>query len=85
MPVPPGFSSPIRAGKERTAPPRRGIMETEKAGRKKGMDWVDSLNAAIAYIEDHLTEEIDYGELAKIACCSEIGRASCRERVSWFV
>lgn len=34
------------------------------------MEWVDRLNAAIAYIEDHLTEEIDCGELAKIACCS---------------
>ena len=34
------------------------------------MEWVDSLNGTIAYIEDHLTGEIDYGALAKIACCS---------------
>ena len=34
------------------------------------MEWVDSLNATIMYIEDHLTDEIDYGELAKHACCS---------------
>ena len=34
------------------------------------MEWVDSLNATITYIEDHLTAEIDYAELAKIACCS---------------
>lgn len=34
------------------------------------MEWVDSLNATITYIENHLTEEIDYRELAKIACCS---------------
>lgn len=34
------------------------------------MEWVDSLNATITYIEDHLTGEIDYGELARIACCS---------------
>ncbi len=34
------------------------------------MTWVDGLNAAIAYIEDHLTEEIDCGELARIAGCS---------------
>lgn len=34
------------------------------------MEWVNSLNAAIAYIEEHLSDEIDYGELAKIACCS---------------
>ncbi len=34
------------------------------------MEWVDSLNATITYIEGHLADEIDYGELAKIACCS---------------
>lgn len=34
------------------------------------MEWVDRLNAAIQFIEDHLTEETDYGQLAKIACCS---------------
>jgi len=34
------------------------------------MEWVESLNAAIEYIEDHLTDEIEYSELAKIACCS---------------
>ena len=39
------------------------------------MEWMHQLNQAIAYIEDHLTEEIDYRQLGKIACCSEIGRA----------
>jgi len=34
------------------------------------MEWVESLNAAIEYIEDHLADEIEYSELAKIACCS---------------
>jgi len=34
------------------------------------MEWVENLNAAIAYIEDHLADEIEYSELAKIACCS---------------
>ncbi len=34
------------------------------------MDWIDRLNAAINYIEEHLTDEIDYEELGKIACCS---------------
>lgn len=34
------------------------------------MEWVDGLNQTIAYMEDHLTDEIDYGALAKIACCS---------------
>lgn len=34
------------------------------------MEWVDGLNQTIAYIEDHLTGEIDYEALAKLACCS---------------
>lgn len=34
------------------------------------MEWVDGLNQTIAYIEDHLTDEIDYEALAKLACCS---------------
>jgi len=34
------------------------------------MEWSDRMNAAIGYIEDNLTGEIDYGEAAKKACCS---------------
>lgn len=34
------------------------------------MEWIERLNDAIAYIEEHLTEEIDYERLGKIACCS---------------
>ena len=34
------------------------------------MEWVDGLNRSIAYIESHLTEEIDYAALARLACCS---------------
>lgn len=34
------------------------------------MDWISHLNKAIIYMEDHITEEIDYGEVAKVACCS---------------
>lgn len=34
------------------------------------MDWVERMNAAIHYIEDHITEDIDYEEAAQIACCS---------------
>ncbi|MFD1957290.1 GyrI-like domain-containing protein [Paenibacillus thailandensis] len=34
------------------------------------MDWLERMNGAIGYIEDHLLEEIDYAEAAKIACCS---------------
>ena len=34
------------------------------------MEWIERLNDAISYIEEHLTEEIDYGRLGQIACCS---------------
>ena len=34
------------------------------------MEWVHGLNRTITYIEEHLADEIDYGELAKLACCS---------------
>jgi len=34
------------------------------------MEWVERLNQSVHYIEGHLTEEIDYGQLGKIACCS---------------
>ena len=34
------------------------------------MEWVKRLNESIRYIEEHLTGEIDYGQLGKIACCS---------------
>ena len=35
------------------------------------MDSLSRMNKALAYIEEHLTEEIDYREVAKIAHCSE--------------
>lgn len=34
------------------------------------MEWIERLNNAIGYIEEHLTDEIDYGQLGRIACCS---------------
>lgn len=34
------------------------------------MEWIERLNEAIGYMEDHLTDEIDYEQLGKIACCS---------------
>ena len=36
------------------------------------MEWVDGLNASIGYIENHLTEEIAFAALAKLACCSNV-------------
>ena len=35
------------------------------------MDALSNMNNAMAYIEEHLTEEIDYSKIAKIAHCSE--------------
>ncbi|RCW63944.1 AraC family transcriptional regulator [Saliterribacillus persicus] len=35
------------------------------------MDSLSSMNNAMAYIEEHLTEDIDYREISKIAYCSE--------------
>ncbi|MBU7008810.1 AraC-like DNA-binding protein [Peptococcaceae bacterium DYL19] len=35
------------------------------------MDSLSSMNNALAYIEKHLTEDIDYSETSKIAYCSE--------------
>ena len=34
------------------------------------MDWLTGIQNAINYIEEHLTEEIDYEEVAKKAACS---------------
>lgn len=34
------------------------------------MEWIDRLNDTINYIEEHLTDEIDYEQLGHIACCS---------------
>ena len=34
------------------------------------MEWVDGLNSTIAYIEEHLTGDVDCGALARLAHCS---------------
>ncbi|WP_310603676.1 AraC family transcriptional regulator [Anaerosporobacter sp.] len=34
------------------------------------MEWIEKLNEAINYIEEHLVDEIEYEQLGKIACCS---------------
>jgi AraC family transcriptional regulator len=34
------------------------------------MDWLQRITGAMNYIEDNLTEDIDYSQVAKIACCS---------------
>lgn len=34
------------------------------------MEWIERLNKAINYIEENITEEIDYDQIAAVACCS---------------
>ena len=34
------------------------------------MEWIERLNDAISYIEEHLTDDMDYEQLGQIACCS---------------
>lgn len=34
------------------------------------MEWIERLNQAIGYIEEHLKDDIDYEKLGKITCCS---------------
>lgn len=34
------------------------------------MDWVTGIQNAIDYVEEHLTEEIDYDLVAEQAACS---------------
>lgn len=41
------------------------------------MEWIERLNDAIGYIEEHLTDEIDYEQLGQIACCSSYHFREC--------
>lgn len=34
------------------------------------MEWIDKMNAALDYIEENLTDTIDYEAIAQKACCS---------------
>lgn len=34
------------------------------------MEWIERLNQAINYIEEHLKDDMDYEQLGKVACCS---------------
>lgn len=34
------------------------------------MEWIENFNEAIRYIEKHISEEIDYEKVSKVACCS---------------
>lgn len=34
------------------------------------MDWISGLQCALDYVEEHITENIDYGEVAKCAYSS---------------
>lgn len=34
------------------------------------MEWIERFNESLRYIEEHLTEDVDYEQLGRIACCS---------------
>lgn len=34
------------------------------------MEWIDKMNAAINYIEDNLSEDLDFEQISQKACCS---------------
>ncbi|WP_138262242.1 AraC family transcriptional regulator [[Clostridium] hylemonae] len=34
------------------------------------MEWIERLNKAVNYIEENITEELDYAQAARTACCS---------------
>lgn len=34
------------------------------------MEWITRLNNSINYIEEHLCDNVDYAEIARLACCS---------------
>ena len=34
------------------------------------MEWIERFNEALCYIEQHLTDAIEYEQLGRIACCS---------------
>src|SRR5690606_17230453 len=38
--------------------------------RRIWMDWLNRMNSAMEYVETHLSEEIEYEQVARIACCS---------------
>jgi AraC family transcriptional regulator len=38
--------------------------------RRAVMDWLDRMNSAMDYIEAHLTDNVDFDQAAKMACCS---------------
>ena len=64
----PGLSHPCGKREDKS---RRGCYHQIRKHREENkMEWVDGLNETIRYIEDHLTEDIDYARLGQIACCS---------------
>ena len=34
------------------------------------MEWIEGFNSAINYIEENITQPINYEQIGKIACCS---------------
>ncbi len=59
----------FRAEKERKKSKNCGIL-IKKTGEHCFMEWIEKLNQSMQYIEEHLTDELKYEELGRIACCS---------------
>ncbi len=45
------------------------LLQLNMKGEGK-MEWVERMTATIDYIENHLTDDIMYDEVAKVSCCS---------------
>ena len=35
------------------------------------MEWLERMTSAMDYVESHLADDVDYGEVVKTACCSQ--------------
>lgn len=49
---------------------KQGYVILKKKTGDMFMEWVERLNQSMQYIEEHLTDELHYEELGRIACCS---------------
>lgn len=56
--------------KNREDKPGKIFYNKQKQIRGNHMEWMERLNESMKYIEEHLTDEIDYEQLGRIACCS---------------
>jgi hypothetical protein len=57
-----------------------GVVYRGKDGK---MNWFKALNDALAYMEDHMTDHIDYDHLARLALCSKFQFLRTFSLMSW--